>query len=157
MSTHAKAPLWRKGEFGNTTRSNFTSNIDKLLSQLSKVERTGHGKYIACCPSHNDKNPSLAIREDNGKILLHCFAGCSAYKIVSAVGLELSNLFPANEFSYSKPIKNPFPDSDVLRCLQFEVLVVIIAACNLIKGITLSQENLQRLLLSVSRIRSAYE
>jgi DNA primase len=38
--------------------------------------RTG-GAWIACCPAHDDRAPSLAIREagDNG-VLAHCHAGC---------------------------------------------------------------------------------
>jgi len=38
-------------------------NIEILLSRLEKVKPHGNGKYLACCPAHNDKSPSLAIRE----------------------------------------------------------------------------------------------
>lgn len=160
MSIKENAPLAGKGEFGKSTLStlaNCTSNLDLLLSQLRKVKRTGHGNYIACCPSHNDKNPSLAIRDDEGKILLRCFSGCSAYEVVSAVGLELSDLFPPRESDYSKPIKNPFPATNVIRCLQFEALIVVTAACNIANGIELSNEDLRRLVVAASRIGACYE
>jgi len=53
--------------------------IEQLLSSLLKVRKVGIGRWIACCPAHNDSKPSLAIREtDDGRVLLHCFAGCSA-------------------------------------------------------------------------------
>ncbi len=37
-----------------------------------------HGTYgTACCPAHDDRRPSLSISERDGKLLVHCFAGCS--------------------------------------------------------------------------------
>ena len=42
--------------------------------------------YMAICPNHADKNPSLSVREtENGRILLHCFATtCTDDKEVAA-------------------------------------------------------------------------
>lgn len=130
--------------------------IADLLSRLDKTKQTDHNRWIALCPSHDDKNPSLAIREVNGTTLLKCFAGCSAYEIVSAVGLELSDLFPERRDGYSKPIKNPFPASDVLRCIKTEALIVVIAACNMANGKPLKDEDKTRLLLAAGRIQGAY-
>lgn len=143
MLTNANA-LRKQGANRYYEQCNYTNNLDLLLNQLHKVKRTGQDQYIACCPSHKDKNPSLSIRNDNGKILLRCFAGCSAYEIVSAVGLQLSDLFP-NESSHSKPVKNPFPASSVLRCIQNEALIVVMAACNVANGVKLSNDELQRI------------
>jgi DNA primase len=68
--------------------------LDVLLSRLDKVKRRGNGKYLACCPSHDDSDPSLAISTDNGgKILIHCFAGCQPAEILSAIDLEMADLF----------------------------------------------------------------
>lgn len=133
-------------------------NLGLLLGRLSKVKQNGRGQYIACCPSHNDRHPSLAIRQtDDGKILLKCFGGCSAYEIVSAVGLDLSDLFPPRESSYSAPIKNSFPASSILRCIQSETLIVATAACNMANGAVLRKEDLERLVIAASRIGGAYE
>lgn len=69
-------------------------NIEKLLNKLHKVKRTGHQQWVACCPAHDDKSPSLSIKKgNNGITLLHCFAGCGASHILSMVGLELSDLY----------------------------------------------------------------
>lgn len=157
MPTKTNA-LLEQGAISNSgKRGNYTSsNIDLLLSLLHKVKQTGHGQYIARCPSHSDKNPSLSIRNDNGKILLRCFAGCSAYEIVSSIGLSLSDLFP-KESAYSKPIKNPFPAANVLRCIQTEALIVVVSACNIANGLTLSSEDLERLILAAARIGACYE
>jgi len=69
--------------------------IDTILGQLDKVRPSGNGKYMARCPSHEDRDPSLAIAEtDDGRILLHCFAGCSADEVLGSIGLTLSDLYP---------------------------------------------------------------
>jgi len=69
--------------------------VDKLLSQLEKVKRKGDNSWLACCPAHDDKNPSLGITEKDERVLLRCFSHqCDVSDIVHAVGLELSDLFP---------------------------------------------------------------
>src|SRR5688500_12972038 len=97
----------------------------ELLTRLKKVKRVGTDRWIACCPAHNDHSPSLALRElDDGRILLHCFAGCNVHEVVSSVGLELTDLFPPQEleFGQGKPERRPFSAADILRCIAFEAL-----------------------------------
>jgi hypothetical protein len=68
---------------------------DRLLARLEKVRSVGAGKWKACCPAHEDRDPSLAIREaDDGRLLIYCFAGCSAAEVLAAVGLSLGDLYP---------------------------------------------------------------
>lgn len=56
-----------------------------------REDRTGG---YARCPAHEDKRPSLSIREGrDGRILLHCFAGCSSGEVVAALGLTWGDLF----------------------------------------------------------------
>lgn len=72
--------------------------LDKVLSCLDKVKSAGSNKWKACCPAHDDKHPSLAITEtEDGTVLLKCWTGCTAQKIVSAIGLELRDLFPGEK------------------------------------------------------------
>src|SRR6266849_3601212 len=40
---------------------------------------------MARCPAHKDNNPSWSLRDANGKILVHCFAGCSQDDAVAAL------------------------------------------------------------------------
>jgi len=68
--------------------------ITELLSRLDKVKSKGTNKWVAACPAHNDKTPSLAITDINGKILINCFSGCHAIDIVQSVGLDMCDLFP---------------------------------------------------------------
>jgi 5S rRNA maturation endonuclease (ribonuclease M5) len=56
-------------------------------------------KYI--CPAHPDKNPSLSVNEKDGKILLHCHAGCPPKSVVDKLGLNMSDLFTDKAHSAS--------------------------------------------------------
>jgi len=66
--------------------------LNELLSRLKGV-KNGNGQYNALCPAHTDKEPSLSIRETDGKILLHCHAGCTKESILGVMGLEMKDLF----------------------------------------------------------------
>lgn len=80
--------------------------LEKVISRLEKVKSTGTNKWIACCPSHLDKSPSLAISEtSDGIVLIKCWAGCSANDIVQAIGLQLRDLFPGNKERRRGPSK----------------------------------------------------
>ena len=127
-----------------------------LLSKLDKVKRTGAGRWLACCPAHADKGPSLSVREtDDGRVLVHCFAGCSAVEILAAVGLELRDLYPEPLAVHHKPERRPFPAVDVLRCIAFEALVVSAAAAALLAGEPFGPAERERLILAASRIQGA--
>jgi hypothetical protein len=68
--------------------------LEVLLEKLPDAKRSGNG-WLARCPAHDDKTPSLSVAEgDDGKALLKCHAGCTAQDIVSAVGLSVPDLFP---------------------------------------------------------------
>lgn len=80
--------------------------LDKVISCLEKVKSAGTNKWKACCPAHDDKDPSLAISEtSDGTVLLKCWAGCTVQDIVSAIGLELRDLFPGNKQPRRGPTK----------------------------------------------------
>lgn len=72
----------------------------KVESLVTMLNGKPQGKgYIACCPAHNDKHPSLSISEVSGKILLKCWTGCSVESIVSAIGIETKDLFPESSLT----------------------------------------------------------
>ncbi len=65
-----------------------------FLSRLRNVKKVSNG-WAALCPAHDDHNPSLSIREGkNGETLLYCHAGCENKKIIEAMELKMSDLFP---------------------------------------------------------------
>lgn len=132
------------------------SNVDNLLSRLDKVKRTGDGTYQARCPAHADRGPSLTIRElDDGRVLVHCFAGCDVHDVLAAAGLDISALFPPREIQHGKPERRPFPAADVLRAIGFEALIVASAGVALLAGRPFSNADRDRLILAVHRIQSA--
>ena len=74
---------------------NGVGAYEELLSRLNNVKRKGTRQSVACCPAHDDKTPSLQVgMTDEGKVLLHCFAGCPPLSIVHALGMSLGDLFP---------------------------------------------------------------
>ena len=58
--------------------------LDDIVEALE--DHTSGDGYLLCCPSHDDHNPSLSIRDDgNGKLLVHCHAGCSQESVIDAL------------------------------------------------------------------------
>jgi hypothetical protein len=132
---------------------------DKLLNQLAKVKRTGKESWVACCPAHADKNPSMTITEkDDGRVLLHCFAGCSVEEILGSVGLTFDDLFPErlpDPYAPTKSERMPFNPRDVMAAVSTESLITAIAASQMAQGIPLPQAEHDRLMLAVSRLQAA--
>lgn len=58
------------------------------------------GKYMARCPCHDDQKQSLSITAADGITLIHCFAGCNAKDILTAVGLSFKDLYDERNFIY---------------------------------------------------------
>lgn len=50
-------------------------------------------KWVAQCPAHEDRNPSLSITQQSGKVLLYCYAGCATARILEVLDLEWCDLF----------------------------------------------------------------
>lgn len=129
---------------------------EDFLSRLEKV-RGRNGSWTACCPAHADKSPSLAIREEGGKVLLKCFAGCEVSAIVGAVGMDMTDLFPPSEPRYTPQPKVRFFASDLLRVIALEAAIVSVAAYDMGNGKTLPKVDLDRLRLAYERINAAME
>jgi len=66
--------------------------VNQLLSRLHGVRRMSRG-WQAHCPAHDDRSPSLSIREGERGPLIKCWAGCTFPEIVSALGLRAADLF----------------------------------------------------------------
>ncbi len=100
-----------------------SSPVERVLSRLQNVKPSGNG-WIARCPAHNDKHPSLSIKEGaDGRVLLKCHAGCSAESIVRALGLEMRDLFPSKSTKRpERKIVATYPYHDADGRLLFEVV-----------------------------------
>lgn len=76
-------------------------SADELVARLDLCRPNGEGKWMARCPAHDDKSPSLSITErSDGRVLIHCHAGCGANDILDSVGLDYSALFPEQDNHY---------------------------------------------------------
>lgn len=74
------------------------SSVLYLLSLLHGVRPIGDDSWIACCPAHEDRRPSLSIGEgDDGRALIYCHTGCSTEAVCAAIGLTLADLMPVAE------------------------------------------------------------
>ena len=128
----------------------------RLLDRLEGVKRTGADRWLAKCPAHDDRRPSLAVRElDDGRVLVHDFGGCDVETVLAAVGLTFNALYPDRHVGERKPERRPFPASDVLRAVAFEALLVAVAAANVSRGMALSDTDRERLMVASSRIQAA--
>ena len=130
--------------------------VDKLLTRLEGVKQTGKDRWLAICPAHDDKSPSLAIREVEDRTLLHCFAGCSPYQVVSAIGLELADLFLEKiKTEGHKAISRPFPAVDILRALASDAIFMMVCANDMSKGEKLEEPDKKTLGLIAARFQQA--
>jgi hypothetical protein len=132
--------------------------INNLLSRLSKVKPTGRNTYLACCPAHDDKSPSLSIKEEHdGHILLHCFAGCSASDIVGTIGIDIGDLFPPEPVHHKAPVRKKFYATDILAAIKFESKIVLMASYELRRNKSLDEIDMKRLELAYERIKEAID
>lgn len=69
------------------------SDVEWIIQRLDKVRKTGKDTWTAICPGHDDKSPSLSIKDTQEKILIHCHAGCDPVVIMGNIGLEIADLF----------------------------------------------------------------
>jgi hypothetical protein len=77
------------------------------LAHALGARRTG-SRWMARCPAHQDKNPSLSIQEQSDRILLHCFAGCRQEAVIDA--LRERGLWPQRETKDRHPRAPRDPD-----------------------------------------------
>ncbi|MCU0928804.1 MAG: DNA primase [Burkholderiaceae bacterium] len=111
---------------------------DALLGRLDKVRARGRGQWSARCPAHEDRGPSLSIRElDDGRVLLHCFGGCNVHAIVAAVGLDIADLFPPRDTTPgagAQRERRPFSAQQLLDLAAFESSIVVLVTADLVAG-----------------------
>lgn len=132
-------------------------SADALLSRLDGLKRTGKGRWIAKCPAHEDRRPSLSIRElDDGRVLMHCFAGCAAGDVLSAAGLDFDALYPERAADHRVSREHqPFDARSTLRALPTELAIIVIYASDVRAQREVSDGDHQRFLLAVERVTQA--
>ncbi len=66
--------------------------MDEFLPLLECVRPTSTG-WVARCPAHDDRRPSLSIHDGDRGVLLRCWASCTPNEIAVAMGITMRDLF----------------------------------------------------------------
>ena len=131
---------------------------ENLLQRLERVQRTGARQWLARCPAHPDRSPSLSVAEKDGRVLVHCFAGCAVDDVLEAVGLSLGDLFDKPLDHHCPPlaprerIRRQHAEAALLT-LEHEAAVTGLCADDMAAGFALDKPTRRRLAASVQRIR----
>jgi hypothetical protein len=134
-------------------------STDTLLARLELVQRSGKG-WRSACPACGGRSRKLSISEaDDGRVLLHCFAGCEVAVVVEAAGLTIGDLFPERlatdtpeERSRRRRLARESQWGAALEMLELESAVVLLASRQLATWQPLSEEDDARLALACKRI-----
>lgn len=73
------------------------SALERVTSALESrglsIKNTSRDTAMAQCPCHEDRTPSLSLRQSRGRALVYCHAGCQTPDVLYALGLHTSDLF----------------------------------------------------------------
>jgi hypothetical protein len=128
-----------------------------LLDRLDRVKQTGPGRWLARCPAHPDRRPSLSVRElGDGRVLVHDFGGCEVGNVLAALGLNIADLFPERlpQHNY-RASHSKIPARDLLETISEETSVVALVAADLLKRRSVTEEDWTRLAQAASRLHRA--
>ena len=72
--------------------------VTNVLRHIEGAKKIGDGKWLCFCPVHekpsNGHQRSLSVSQgDDGRVLVHCHAGCSHDDICTALGMGVGDLF----------------------------------------------------------------
>ena len=89
---------------------NVPDHVQIVLDRLGDAVRPNGSGWVACCPAHEDGEPSLSIGiGQGGRVLLTCFAGCTFAEIVAGLGMTPAEMFPADDRKPSRGYGSPKP------------------------------------------------
>ena len=94
-------------QYHHTAPFPVEDNVEVLLGRLEGVRPAGPNSWVARCPAHDDRNPSLSVSVKEGRVLLHCFAGCPPEAVLEAVGLTWRDLRAPDPWSWRPPVLRP--------------------------------------------------
>lgn len=134
-------------------------SVNNLLSRLNKVKKSGQNSWMACCPSHADKQASLIITDNgDGHVLLNCFAGCDTYNILKSVGLDWDDVMPEKAIGHRISQKPQIIYStEAMRLIRYEAQIICLCGFDMSKGKQLDEADIERMKLAMQRINKALE
>lgn len=131
-----------------------------LIERLEGVKRNGSHRYLARCPAHEDRSPSLSIYlPDDGKVLVHCFAGCVPADILAAVGMSLADLFPKDHrkelLEREQHITQARRHEHRRTELSHAVAVLIVAESDRKTGVPIAGDDIPTVRSALEKVRKA--
>lgn len=94
--------------------------FQRVLDALGpRVRRQNSHDAAAHCPAHEDRNPSLSISNGDGRVLLHCQAGCHPEDVTAAIGLTMADLFDEPKQDERPTIVARYPYTDASGTILF--------------------------------------
>lgn len=60
-------------------------SAESIALCLDQGRRIRPDHYIACCPAHDDRNPSLSVTQAGDRVLLYCHSGCTQTQVIDAL------------------------------------------------------------------------
>jgi hypothetical protein len=144
--------------------------IERLLQTYehatgNKVHRIGRGFRIGCAAC-GTSSPKVAVNEaDNGSVLLHAFCGHTPAEVLSALGLQLADLFPRRDLRSMTPAERSQLRQmtlltrwrAALDVLCHETTVLLIAASRIGDGVPLDDTELTRMRVAALKVFDAQE
>lgn len=136
-------------------------SVDALLPRLQGVKKTGADRWIACCPAHEDRHPSMAIAmsaKNPGNVVIRCFAGCEPEEILAAIGLTFDALFPERALDHHiHGQRRPFFPTDVFEIALREMTIVAVISSRMHANRTISDADYERLFVAAGRLNNIAE
>ncbi|WP_129136379.1 DNA primase [Luteimonas sp. YGD11-2] len=137
------------------------ATAEPLLQRLDGLQRSGTG-WRARCPACSGRSRKLSVTERDGRVLVHCFGGCPAEEVLTAVGLTWADIMPPRHWPESEEERRVARRAireagwaAALTVLAVEAKVVLIASHELVAARPLPAEDQERLAQAVARIDHA--
>lgn len=132
------------------------SAAERILDRLTKVRALGNGRWVAACPAHPDRSPSLRVTEkEDGRVLIKDFGGCDIEAVMGALGLGMSDLFERPLGVMLTPAPDRLSATEAVIVIDHEVLVSVIILDEVLHRCAVSPAQIKRLSQASARIGTA--
>lgn len=132
---------------------------DVLLSRLHGVMKSGNGWRARCPSCDSRRRDNVSIAEMDGRVLVHCFGGCTRDDVLAAVGLTWKDIAPPRSWPLSPEDRRKerarmreVGIGNATRTLQRELIVIAGAAKAVMLGKPINTGDAQRLAEAIAAV-----
>jgi len=125
--------------------------VEQLLDRLDAVKQTGRDRYLARCPAHDDRTPSLSIRDLGETFLVKCWTGCGGVDVMEAVGLSAADFWekPPEGTKRARPY---ITVTELAKVLDRECWITVMCAQKVLDDDDLTEDERTRLMTARRRM-----